>query len=93
MKPKKGILKAVFRAIAKSFPMGNAIIEAKENFLAKSTIDISTKEIVDKVEKPHSWVSISLQLAITASLFYLFTSKQITVDDLERLLKFVFSLI
>ena len=81
---KKGILKAIFRGIVKSVLIGNVIIEAIDNAKAKNTIDLTTSEIVEKVEKPHNWISIVTQLIIIAAIVYAFITKQITVEELIK---------
>ena len=89
MKPRKGILKAIFRGVVKSFPIGNVIVETIQNYKAKPLLNVEPSEqaeIVNKTEKPHNWVSIAVQLLITAGIVYAFATKQITIDKLIELL-------
>lgn len=86
MKPKKGILKAILRGILKSVPIGNTIVETVENFKAKPVIDAATNEIVEKIEKPHNWVSILTQLTVIGVIVWAFVTKQITIEQLINFL-------
>ena len=87
---KKGILKAVFRGVVKSFPLGNVIIETVNNFKAKPLINIEPREqadVIKQIEKPHNWVSISTQLIIIGAIVYAFATKQIDLNQLIDILK------
>ena len=87
---KKGILKAVFRGVVKSFPLGNVIIETVNNFKAKPLINIEPREqadVIKQIEKPHNWVSIATQLIIVGAIVYAFATKQIDLNQLINILK------
>jgi hypothetical protein len=77
-KPKKVLqfLKAIFRGFLKSVPFGNVAVEIADNVTANS----------GDAEKPHHYMSIIIQVICLAAVIYAFITKQITVEDLLRLL-------
>lgn len=89
MKKRKGIFRAVLRGIVKSIPLGNVIVETVENFTAKPLIEQSTDEQINTIaqtDKPHNWVSVTIQLLIVGAIVYAFTTKQIDINKLIELL-------
>jgi len=86
---KKGILKAVFRGVVKSFPLGNVVIETINNFKAKPIYELDVEKQVEKIsgfDKPHNWVSIATQSVIVAAIIYAFVTKQIDLNKLIEIL-------
>lgn len=75
----KKILGAIVRGALKSVPIGGVAVEAFNNIKHELRYG-------DIKEKPHNWLSIIIQLIITASIVYAFVTHRIEVDELIRLL-------
>jgi len=98
---KKKLFRDILRGIAKGSPTINGIIEAVENWKVKRSLDV--KKEVDNiinlpneqptetpVELPHSWLSIALQLATSATLIYLVLSNKLEVEKfVDLIFKFI----
>lgn len=63
----RNVIKPIFRAVVKSLPGGNVVIEAADKI--KSEISV------------HQWVSIVTQFICTGLIVYAFITKQITIDE------------
>lgn len=95
---KKGIIRAALRGILKGFPAINAAIESVQNFKAKNETVLKNEvnevvnpnEVENIKELPHSWLSIILQVATSATLIYLVATKKIEVDKFYELIKYFF---
>jgi len=86
---KKGFLKAVFRGLVKSVPLGNTLIEIADNYKSKPILNIDSEEqkkVFENIEKPHDWTSIIIQVIITSSIIYAFVTKQISIEKLIELI-------
>lgn len=89
---------SILRAIVKSIPIVNPIIEAIENRKANKAIakamisgeilnnETKVKMVEGQPEKPHDWLSIAVQLIVIGSIVYGFVTKTITIDKLIELL-------
>jgi hypothetical protein len=102
MKKVLNFLKTLLRAGVKSFPIGNAIVEAVENRKSRKAIEKAVEtgnllegspkvKMVDgKPENPHDYLSIAFQLLIVSAIVYAFATKQITIEKLIELLNGAF---
>jgi len=88
LKPLKAI-KAFIRGALKSLPGPNAIIEGIENVKAEKVKAENITEAIDatNAEKPHHWISILTQLALTSVFLYLFAENKLTFENLVKLLE------
>lgn len=84
MKKKNPILKALFRGVVKSIPAGNVALQLVNN--VKHELD--NKNVINKPDKPHSWISIVTQGICVAAIVYAFVTKTITVEQVLSYLGF-----
>lgn len=81
---KKGFLKklfaAIFKGAVKSVPFGGVAIEVIDTFI-KTDENINDPYLI-KVQK---WAQIVTQIILLICIFYSFFTKQITIDELIKL--------
>ena len=77
------IVRPIIRGVLKSIPILNPVIEIIENFKNEAITKNEGLEI-----KKHNYLSILFQLICVGAVVYAFATKQITVDDVLKLLNF-----
>lgn len=81
---KKGFLKklfaAIFKGAVKSVPFGGVAIEVLDTFI--KTDEKENDPYLIKVQK---WAQIVTQIILLICIFYSFLTKQITIDELIKL--------
>ncbi len=77
------IVRPIIRGVLKSIPILNPVIEIIENFKNDAVTKNEGLEI-----KKHNYLSILFQLICVGAVVYAFATKQITVDDVLKLLNF-----
>jgi len=82
---KKGFLKTFFkdaiRGLVKSVPFGNTAVSIVDNIKHER----ETSAEINPDTKPHSWVSIAMQILGILAIGYAFVTKMVTLEDLLSL--------
>lgn len=77
------IVRPIIRGALKSIPILNPVIEIIENFRNEAITKNEGLEI-----KKHNYLSILIQFICVGAVVYAFATKQITIEDVLKLLKF-----